>query len=357
MASPLPTAQVGCLLLADITGYTSYLQGTELEHAQDVLADLLETIIAGIEPPFEVAKLEGDAVFAHMPVTQLDASLLFDTIEATYFAFRRRLRDVVHSTTCDCNACVLIPSLDLKFFVHSGSYVVRRIGRSDELTGADVVLVHRLLKGSARKVVANDAYLVLTSEALDAINGDAEALGLVAHVEHFDVGDVNVFIESLQDRWVSEESKTDGVVSAETALGTFETTLPSTPRELWPWFTDPRKRVEWQKGLEAIDEFVEGRRGVGTVNHCAHGGSVTVQQVLDWQPFETYTTRDETDESGSVLTLTTVFAPTEGGTKVMFHFQCEPEAAWPQLEANIFGTFEQAHQNLEGILSAEVLSQ
>ncbi len=357
MASPLPTAQVGCLLLADITGYTSYLQGTELEHAQDVLADLLETIIAGIEPPFEVVKLEGDAVFAHMPATQVDASLLFDTIEATYFAFRRRLRDVVHSTTCDCNACVLIPSLDLKFFVHSGSYVVSRIGRSEELTGADVVLVHRLLKGSAREVIANDAYLVLTREALEAIDGDAEALGLVAHVEHFDVGDVNVFIENLQDRWVSEESQTDGVVSAETALGTFEATLARTPRELWPWFTDPRKRLEWQVGLERIDEYVDGRRGVGTVNHCAHGGSVTVQQVLDWHPFETFTTRDEIDDGGPVLVLTTVFAPTEGGTRVMFYFRCEPEAAWPQAKANLFGALERSRQRLEEVLSAEALSQ
>jgi hypothetical protein len=357
MASPLPPVQVGCLLLADITGYTSYLQGTELEHAQDVLADLLETIIAGVEPPFEVSKLEGDAVFAHMPATLVDAPLLFDTIESTYFAFRRRLRDVVHSTTCDCNACVLIPSLDLKFFVHIGSYVVRRIGRSEELTGADVVLVHRLLKGSAREVIANDAYLVLTREALDAIDGDAEALGLVAHVEHFDVGDVNVFIENLQDRWASEEIQTSGVVTAEAALGTFESTLPRTPKELWPWLTDPRKRLEWQKDLETIDEFVEGRRGVGTVNHCAHGGSVTVQQVLDWHPFKTYTIRAETDESGAVLIVTTVFAPTEGGTTVTFYVQCEPEAAWPQLKANSFGTLERAHHNLEAVLSAEVLSQ
>jgi hypothetical protein len=357
MASPLPTAQVGCLLLADITGYTSYLQGTELEHAQDVLADLLETIIAGIEPPFEVAKLEGDAVFAHMPATQVDASLLFDTIEATYFAFRRRLRDVVHSTTCDCNACVLIPSLDLKFFVHSGLYVVRNIGRSEELTGADVVLVHRLLKGSAREVVANDAYLVLTSEALDAVDGDAEALGLVAHVEHFDVGDVDVFIENLQDRWASEESQTDGVVTAETALGTFESTLPRAPRELWPWFTDPRMRLEWQEGLETIDEFVEGRRGVGTVNHCAHGGSVSIQRVLDWRPFETFTIRDEVYESGPVVILTTVFAPTERGTKVTFYFQCEPKAAWPLMKPDLFDGFERSRRNLETVLSAEVLSQ
>ena len=353
MTTALPTAQVGCLLLADITGYTSYLQGTELEHAQDVLADLLETIIAGIEPPFEVSKLEGDAVFAHMPAAQVDAPMLFDTIESTYFAFRRRLRDVVHSTTCDCNACVLIPSLDLKFFVHSGSYVVRRIGRNEELTGADVVLVHRLLKGSARDVVANDAYLVLTESVLEAIDGDADALGLVGHVENFDVGEVKTFIENLQDRWVAEEHRSHAIVSSETAVGSFEWTLPRTPQELWPWYTDPRRRLEWQKDLDSVDEFVDGRRGVGTVNHCAHGGSVTVQQVVDWHPFETFTTRDVDDDAGFVLTATTVFAPTDGGTNVTIHFGCEPEQAWAQVKANLFPTFERASQELERVLNAE----
>ena len=352
MTVSLPTAQEGCLLLADITGYTAYLQGTELEHAQDVLADLLETIMAGIEPPFEVSKLEGDAVFAHMPTEDIDSPMLFDTIEATYFAFRRRLRDVVHTTTCDCNACVLIPSLDLKFFVHSGSYVVRRIGRTEELTGADVVLVHRLLKGSARDVVGNDAYLVLTGAALVAIDGDYEALGLIGHVEHLDIGDTDVFIENLQNRWEVEESRTHGLVSPETALGSFGGDLPGTPQELWPWFTDPRRRLEWQDGLTAIDEFVEGRRGVGTVNHCAHGGSVTVQQILDWQPFTSFTTRDEDEDTGVVLTLTTVFSPAADSTNVTIYFTCEPAQAWPQIEETLGPVIEIANQRLLGILRA-----
>jgi hypothetical protein len=351
MTALLPAPQDGCLLLADITGYTAYLQGTELEHAQDVLADLLETIIAGIEPPFDVTKLEGDAVFAHMPAADIDPPLLFDTVEATYFAFRRRLRDVVHATTCDCDACVLIPSLDLKFFVHSGSYVVRRIGRTEELTGADVVLLHRLLKGSARDVVGNDAYLVLTGAALDAIDGDSDALGLTQHVEHLDVGDTDVFVQNLQDRWQAEENRTHGLISPETALGSFGADMPGTPRQLWPWFTDPRRRLEWQDGLTGVDEFVEGRRGVGTVSHCAHGGSVTVQQVLDWQPFTSFTIRDEDRESSVVLTLTTVFTPDGGGTNVVTYFTCEPEQAWAQIEATLGQAFERSSQRLSGILT------
>ena len=352
MTVSLPTAQEGCLLLADITGYTAYLQGTELEHAQDVLSDLLETIIARIEPPFEVSKLEGDAVFAHMPAADLDSSMLFDTVEATYFAFRRRLRDVVHATTCDCNACVLIPSLDLKFFVHSGSYVVRRIARSEELTGADVVLVHRLLKGSARDVVGDDAYLVLTRSALNAIGGDPEALGLTEHIEHLDIGNTDVFIENLQDRWEAEESRSRGVVSPATALGSMGGSFPALPHEVWSWFTDPRRRLEWQEDLTGIEEFVDSRRGTGTVNHCAHGASVTIQQILDWQPFTSFTTRNETDDTGVVLMSTTVFTPDGSGTDVIVYFSCEPERAWPQIAAVIGPTFERSRQRLVEILSA-----
>jgi uncharacterized protein YndB with AHSA1/START domain len=352
MTTILPTAQEGCLLLADITGYTAYLQGTELEHAQDVLADLLETIIAGIEPPFEVSKLEGDAVFAHMPAADLDLPMLFDTVEATYFAFRRRLRDVVHSTTCDCNACVLIPSLDLKFFVHTGSYVVRRIGRTEELTGTDVVLIHRLLKGTARDVVGNNAYLVVTRSVLEAFDGDAEVLGLTAHVERFDVGDTDVFIEDLQERWDAEENRTHEALSPEAANVLVRGELPATPQEVWPWFTDPRKRLEWQGDLVSIDETVDSRRGVGTVSHCAHGGSVSVQHILDWQPFTSFTSRDENAEVGVVTTSTTLFTPDDAGTNVTVYFVCEPVEATAGIQAIVGPAFERSMVLLREILDS-----
>ncbi|MHB8459087.1 MAG: DUF2652 domain-containing protein, partial [Candidatus Limnocylindrales bacterium] len=41
-------------------------------------------------------------------------------MEHRYFAFRRRLRDIGQASQCDCNACTLIPRLDLKFVVHHG---------------------------------------------------------------------------------------------------------------------------------------------------------------------------------------------------------------------------------------------
>jgi hypothetical protein len=50
----------GYLVLADLTGYTSYLSNSEIEHAPVIAGDLLETIVGRLEPPFGLAKLGRD---------------------------------------------------------------------------------------------------------------------------------------------------------------------------------------------------------------------------------------------------------------------------------------------------------
>ena len=54
-----------CPVIADISGYTRFLAGAELDHAQDILADLMNTVVTSIRPAFRLAKLEGDAAFAY----------------------------------------------------------------------------------------------------------------------------------------------------------------------------------------------------------------------------------------------------------------------------------------------------
>ncbi len=58
------TTQHGYLVLADISGYTAYLAGSEFDHAHDILTDLLEGIVQRFRTALTIAKLEGDA--AHL---------------------------------------------------------------------------------------------------------------------------------------------------------------------------------------------------------------------------------------------------------------------------------------------------
>ncbi len=59
----LSTAQPTCSLIEDISGHTSYLAGVEIDHAQDIVADLVGTVVTALRPAFRLAKLEGDAAF------------------------------------------------------------------------------------------------------------------------------------------------------------------------------------------------------------------------------------------------------------------------------------------------------
>src|SRR3954465_12762235 len=123
----LSAAEPTCFLIADISGYTGYLADVELDHAQDILADLIGTVVTALRPNFRLAKLEGDAAFTFAPTEKVDGSLLLDTTEACYFGFRRRRRDGRQATACDCNACVRIPDLNLKFVVHHGRTIRQKV--------------------------------------------------------------------------------------------------------------------------------------------------------------------------------------------------------------------------------------
>src|SRR3990172_11805920 len=118
--------QHGYLVLADISGYTSFVAATELEHAHELLTELLELILSRFMPTLTLSKLEGDGVFAYVPEAKLRrGETLLELIEATYVAFRDRREAVRRRTTCDCNACRAIPTLDLKFIAHHGDYIAQ----------------------------------------------------------------------------------------------------------------------------------------------------------------------------------------------------------------------------------------
>ena len=77
--------QHGYLILADISGFTTYLAGVELEHAHEILTELLELIVERFRPALTIAKLEGDAVFAYAPESSMPrGETLLELIEACH---------------------------------------------------------------------------------------------------------------------------------------------------------------------------------------------------------------------------------------------------------------------------------
>ena len=180
----LPPPRAACLIIADISGYTSYLAAAELDHAQDILADLMDTVVGAFRPTFKLAKLEGDAAFVFAVTEGVDGSVLQDAVEGCYFAFQRRRRDIRQATTCPCQACVRIPTLDLKIIAHHGLIAEQRMAGRAELVGRDVIVVHRLLKNDIEADLGVAAYAAYTDACLAAMGiEDPAAIGLREHTE------------------------------------------------------------------------------------------------------------------------------------------------------------------------------
>lgn len=314
-------------MIADISGYTQFLAGVELDHAQDILADLIEVVVSGLRPPFRLAKLEGDAAFVYSVADSVDGSLLQDSIEATYFAFRRRLRDMDNATVCTCDACRNMSTLDLKFVVHHGQMAVQSMAGHEELVGRDVIVVHRLLKNAASEKVGGHAYALFSETCIGAMGIDAAAHNMVAHSEIIDfIGEARLWIRDLEQAWLENNERNRVLVERESAALVFSGDVPGPPPLVWEYFTLPEHRPKWQGSIR-IEELGEGRRGVGSVAHCAHGEFMLIERILDFRPFDYVTVKHQIgDPNEEPLLISYVMREIEGGTRVEARFG-QPSAA------------------------------
>lgn len=201
-AAPVSRAEEGYLLLADISGYTEFMERVGDTHGFDyvegippafaLIGTLLDSVVAGLDRAFEVAKFEGDAVFAVAPAGELDGRgpEVLATLRESYRRFieARSEADPARSPH-KCSACMRVNALDLKMALHEGPYISQAVQRQTELLGPAVNLVHRMLKSTVADQVRHRHYLHLTDAAAVRLGlGDAG----IAHKESYaNVGDVS----------------------------------------------------------------------------------------------------------------------------------------------------------------------
>jgi hypothetical protein len=250
LAKPEPA----CFVIADISGYTSFLAAAELDHAQDIVADFMGTVVKALRPPFRLAKFEGDAAFVYAGGEKTDGSLLQDTIEQAYFKFRRRLRDVKQASTCTCKACAAMGDLDFKFVIHHGEMVKQKMGGREELAGRDVILVHRLLKNTVNEKFGGRAYALYSDACIQAAGIDPVAQGLIEHHETIDIiGDVKLWARDLEAAWQAENARARREVTRADAYLSLAFDFAAPRQTVWQHFTVPGL---WQ-GWWPADAIVE----------------------------------------------------------------------------------------------------
>lgn len=182
-----------CLVIADISGYTRFIMfhTTSLLHAETIITDLVEAVIAQAEYPLTIAKLEGDAVFLYATTDgdqQAAARDVLKQVAGFFEAFRAKERTLIACNTCGCPACRSIDKLRLKVILHHGEVAIKEIRQFVELAGESVILIHRLLKNS----IPAKEYILMTN-AFYELSGGLEGERAEVRTEQAEgIGDVSV---------------------------------------------------------------------------------------------------------------------------------------------------------------------
>jgi hypothetical protein len=308
----------GHLVIADISGYTRYLTSSELEHAQQVLGSLMELLVDRTLPPLRVAGLQGDAVFSYATASGvLGGQSLVEMIETTYVAFRRAIEQMVLNTTCRCNACANISTLDLKFLVHYGTFSISPLRGKDELLGSAVIEIHRLLKNHITEATGVRAYTAYTAAAVDALGLDGFTDTLTPLTETYpDLGALTVWVQDMHPVWENDRDDTRLRVDPTDALARVQDEVPVPLAVAWQLLLQP----EYRSILFGVDrqdpsQRQHGRIAEGTVFTCYHGTStVTTQTVLALKPLHYLVTEDTTPIPGARILGEIHLEPRGGST-------------------------------------------
>ncbi|MBL6713725.1 MAG: DUF2652 domain-containing protein [Pirellulales bacterium] len=189
MGTP-PTEAEFLFLIADISGYTRFMMTnhTARVHAHGVISDLIAAVLKQVQLPLEVNKLEGDAIFL-VAAKQDDGwpelgTTIGQRLHAFIDAFDAKVTELANSNICSCIACQQMVSLRLKLIGHYGVAVRSQMAGFDELSGVDVILLHRLLKNE----VPSSEYILLTDAAFAFLQPPGS---FTHHTERYDdVGEI-----------------------------------------------------------------------------------------------------------------------------------------------------------------------
>jgi len=244
------------LVLADISGYTNFIKmhTMSLLHAEMIITELLEAVIAHADVPLTLNKLEGDAALFYAALGDNEEVAAQDVLRqvVTFFeAFTERERAIIGCNSCMCDACRNIEKLRLKVVVHCGAVATKQIRQFEELAGEDVILIHRLLKNS----ISAKEYIILTEQFFALAGGitgetpetrqeNAEGIGAVNVKVYYPVVDKTFphqpapnfpapesDFRAIADRWNNYARRR---IQGQDARPNFSS-LPNEKMTLWNW--------------------------------------------------------------------------------------------------------------------------
>src|SRR6188508_794770 len=112
----------GLLFIPDISGFTRFVNESEIEHSRIIIQELLEILINANQIGLEVSEIEGDAILFYKFGESPELKDIYKQVEKMFLEFHKNIVAYDQRRFCQCKACNAVIDLTLKVITHYGEF-------------------------------------------------------------------------------------------------------------------------------------------------------------------------------------------------------------------------------------------
>jgi hypothetical protein len=296
----------GLLFIPDISGFTRFVTGMEIEHSRTIIQRLLEVLIDANQMGLEVSEVEGDAILFYRFGERPDMETLYAQIERMFRDFHRDLRTYDQRRLCQCQACRSAVELSLKVITHYGEFTGYTVKQFSKLIGKDVIVAHQLLKND----IDQHEYWLVTNEL--STNGPAHFADWMewnASIKRTETGEIPFHYTQLGPLKDDIQPVPLGALEPDEKVKVLSVSREYDRESKVLFYTAGHLefRHQWQEGVKSIEEIDHFLPGLGARyrRHMNDGSSeVMVASSFVFEPGKDIS-YCETDEKRTRTTCST----------------------------------------------------
>ena len=245
----------GLIFIPDISGFTRFVNETEIEHSRLIIQELLETLISANSIGLEISEIEGDAILFYKFGNPPSLEALFRQVEKMFCVFHQNLIAYDQRRYCQCKACISTASLSLKVISHYGEFTSYNVRNFSKLIGKDIIVAHQLLKND---IDNHEYWLVTKNLAPEKPKADlAEWMKWDSQSKQTEIGEVDfhyVQLSPLKNDLPAEPSQDFNLednIKIASSSKEYETDIIT----LFHGSGDFNYRSRWWEGIKKVEEI------------------------------------------------------------------------------------------------------
>jgi len=294
----------GLLFIPDISGFTRFVNETEIGHGRLIIQELLEIIINSNSLDLKISEIEGDAILFYKFGEAPSLAQLYRQVEEMFCNFHKNLLAYDDRRYCQCKACVAASGLTLKIITHFGEFTEYQVKEFRKLIGKDLIVAHQLLKNS---IQPHEYWLVTESLLRGNENSLPELSSWNNAVFNSESGSIRYSytpLSSLRNS-IEPEIPADNATKGMNLVLAFQQDYPTDIITLFHAVGDFNYRHRWMDGVKMVEEVNHFLPRVGMKCKCiVDGGSYYIYSSSYRYTDEKIWFTETNPQSGSVYCFT-----------------------------------------------------